>query len=59
MTVIIRLPETYRHDHFHLTVTKELQPGELFPEDVESLEAVRLASERNARRLAKLDAQTK
>lgn len=23
MTVIIRLPETYRHDHFHLIVTKK------------------------------------
>lgn len=57
MTVIIRLPETYRHDHFTLIVTEKIQPGELLPEDVTSLEAVLLASKRNARRLANLNAQ--
>lgn len=61
MTVIVvPLPENCCHDHFDLTVTVtvKLQPGELLPEDAESLETVLRASKRNARRLAKLDAQT-
>lgn len=29
MTVIIRLPETYRHDHFHLIVTKKSDRAQL------------------------------
>lgn len=58
MSIVIVLPDNYRHDHFDLVITRKLEPGELDEEDTEVLDNLLKESKRIARRLARLDAQT-